>query len=101
MIRLGYPPVVRHAIPQPPPEATCARCSSSKHLVVGDGELVCRPCIDLLGGAARDPEHAPDDLLGLLLELHDDVIDLVREDEVLAWLWIAPWPRAGEREAQQ
>jgi hypothetical protein len=82
-----------------PVDARCLRCNGAEHLVVGDGPVVCRPCIDLLGGIARDPLKAPARYLELLAELHGEVVALTvarPDDAVLAWEWIAGWPPAAD-----
>lgn len=80
--------------------ARCARCNGTEHLVAGDGAIVCRPCIDLLGGIARDPLTAAPRLLEVLQELHSEVVSLVRvadrDGALLVWEWIAGWPVAAD-----
>jgi hypothetical protein len=79
----------------------CIRCAGTEHLIRGDGPIACRPCIDLLGGIAGDPERADNRILTALLRRHGDAIRLNRTPEVrgkasapLRWEWIAPWPEA-------
>jgi len=77
-------------------DARCVRCNGTDHLVAGDGAIVCRPCIDRLGGIARDPLTAAPRLLEVLQELHSEVASLVRvgdrDGTMLVWEWIADWP---------
>lgn len=77
----------------------CHRCRATDHLVKADGEpLVCRPCVDLLGGIAAQPLRSDDRILSALLERHGDVVDLqtVPADRHagarLAWVWTEAWP---------
>lgn len=76
-------------------DARCTRCRGTEHLIGGDGEIVCRPCLSLLGDIARDPVAASPRLLEALQELHSDVVSLLRvagDEPGLEWAWIAQWP---------
>ena len=77
----------------------CVRCSGVEHLIRDDGPVICRPCIDLLGGIAGEPERADNRILTALIRRHGDVVKLSRAPAVrglpaapLKWEWIAPWP---------
>lgn len=79
--------------------ACCQRCTGTDHLVSGDGPLVCRPCVDLLGSIAADPSRADEHILTAVLELHGDVVHLARVPAIargqtagLAWVWPESWP---------
>ena len=68
-----------HGPPRPHGQAVnrCRTCRGVSHLIVGDGPtIVCWPCVQMLGGIGRKPETADDRILGLLDELHADVVRL-------------------------
>lgn len=73
----------------------CHRCRGTTNIIDRDGPPVCYGCVLLLGHVVRDPEHGSDTLLGVLDELHADVVHLRSEDGVLSWRWTADWPAAG------
>jgi hypothetical protein len=66
----------------------CDRCRSERHVIVGDGPAVCRPCVDLLTDAAVDPMSVSERLRDWLRELHADMVTLVEtEAGVPVWEW--------------
>lgn len=75
----------------------CHRCRGTTNVIDGDGPTVCYGCILLLGQVVKDPDNGSDKLLGVLDELHADVVHLRSEDGVLSWVWTADWPTAGAR----
>ncbi len=82
----------------PDPGARCRRCNGNEHLIEGDGQVVCRVCIEELGAIANDPHVTTQRVLEALQARHGDVTTLLRvggpnRDEThLVWDWIAPWP---------
>ena len=72
----------------------CRLCRGTTDLILGDGPIVCAPCVWMMGRIAREPETATDRMLAALDELHADVLTLIRKDDVLAWRWTADWPKA-------
>jgi hypothetical protein len=71
----------------------CHRCNGVEHLIDGDGPLVCRPCIDMLGSIAADPHRADHRIVTALLQRHGDVLSLQRfpvgtgGDTEMRWTW--------------
>lgn len=77
------------------PAPKCERCLATQDVIVGDGPSICSPCVAMLGEVAADPATASRRVREKLLEIHGDVLSLVRDGDVLAWDWKAPWPVAG------
>lgn len=80
-------------------DARCLRCDSTEHLIEGDELIVCRPCVDLLGGIAACPDNADSRILAALIERHGDVVEMRRAPDPLmagsaplVWDWTAAWP---------
>jgi hypothetical protein len=77
----------------PTPDARCARCGYTRHLIEGDGETVCLECVDLLTGVAVDPFSASPELRRAMVQEHGDIVKLGEEDSgAQAWEWTAGWP---------
>lgn len=73
------------------PPNRCQRCGRLDDLILGDGLIVCNPCVEYLTNVADDPRHAGPDMRQTLAELHSDVLVLVQpveEKPDLLWRWL-------------
>lgn len=83
------------------PGPRCAHCASTVNLIEGDGpKVVCRPCVTLFGGIARDPDSVDLGYLEELERLHGDVLRLITLSVgAHLWRWVkdGSWPLAEGR----
>lgn len=107
---VGLPGWARDLFRSSPAIDACARCGSTRHLIRGDGALVCRPCLMCNGDLVAHPERLTAGEYALLREAHGDVVALGYDVCVHGslgrallghyrpvWRWIASmWPSDDE-----
>jgi hypothetical protein len=69
----------------------CMVCagSSGHDPIPGEGTPVCYPCVLRLGRAAADPTALTNTEVLVLLDLHDDVVELRGINGRIYWHWLA------------